>query len=490
MKTGRLLFLLILAALIVFLGPRYTVYRANRDAIPAGVTLGGANIGGQTAAAAAANLRQIFESPILLEVGDERVVITAADIGFRIDAEAMVAEAQSYGKGWKGVRDFILFLAERPPLGGDVPLRYTYDRGLLGSRVQAIADTYDHPPIPGHANMDTLQFTPGQSGRSTDLNQTAKNILDAFANPVNRVAQAVQTESTLVPPDRDSLEAAMRQRLEQFSGIYALYMKDLNTGMEIDIDGDTAFAGMSTVKIPILLKIYMDNELPLSPQITDWISTTVRSTTASNAAANALLATIGDGDKMLGVQRVTSMVHEMGFQNTFIALPYDSNLSPPVIRTPANTNPEYNTNPDPAMQTTPKDIGQILAEIGYCAQGKGNLIAAFGDRITADECDELIGWLEQNPLGWLIRYGIPKQARMGHKHGYAPDTQGDVAIIYGPQGPYVLSIFVYQYGWVLWDQSNPLMYETSRLVWNWYLARAGRPQLPPYPPRTEAESGS
>ncbi|NOZ50002.1 MAG: class A beta-lactamase-related serine hydrolase [Chloroflexi bacterium] len=490
MKTGRTFIILLLAALTVYLGPRYTAYRASHDAIPLGVSLAGANIGGATAAAAAQNLRQVFESPVLVEVGADRLVLRPADIGFEIDAEQMVAEAQTYGRGWYALRDFSLFLLERPPLGGNISLIYSYDRDKMGAWLQDMADSTNHPPIPGYANLDTLQFVPGQPGRNIDLNQTAKNILDAFSHPVNRVARTAIIETETVPPDMASLEAAMRQRLEQFPGIYSVYMQDLITGAEIDIDGDTAFAGMSTVKIPIFLKIYLDNELPLSPQISDWISTTVRSPTASNASANALLASIGDGDRMVGAQRVTDLVREMGFKNTFIASPYDSKLSPPVHRTPANTNPAYNTNPDPAMQTTPKDIGRILAEIGTCAEGKGNLIAAYADRITPAKCKELIGWLEQNPLGWLIRYGVPADARVAHKHGYAPDSQGDVALIYGPEGPYVLSIFVYQAGWVVWDISNPLMYETSRLVWNFYLAQTGQQQLPPFPPPATTEAGS
>ena len=90
---------------------------------------------------------------------------------------------------------------------------------------------------------------------------------------------------------------------------------------------------------------------------------------------------------------------------------------------------------------------------------------------------------------WLARTesdGIPDQVwdpqryPYRHKHGYGTDTQGDVAIIYGPEGPYVLSIFVYQSGWVVWDQSNPLMNDLSRLIWNFFLYRAGEEQLPPF----------
>ncbi|NOX62105.1 MAG: class A beta-lactamase-related serine hydrolase [Chloroflexi bacterium] len=481
----RFLFLVLIVAAIVFIGPQWVAFRAGRDAIPPGVTLGGVGVGGATAEEAAANLRQVFESPILVYHDKRRLVLRPEEIDFTIDAESMVAEAQEYGRGLYYLRDFLLYMANQPPLGGDVPLKYDYDREKLAAWLHETAAQYDTDPTPAYANLDSLQWVAGQPGRYTDLNESAIDIIDAFTNAYDREARIHFIEKSPIPPDYEALEKALRERLERFPGVYSLYLQHLPSGATIDIDADTAFSGMSTVKIPILLKIYYDYEQPLPDNITRWISDTVKSTTASNAAANALLYYIGDQDTLTGAQRVTDFVRELGFKNTFIAVPYDSDLIPPYIATPANTNPEYFTNPDPATQTTPRDIGEILAEIGQCAEGKGNLVAAFPDKITPAECEELIAWLEQNPMGYLIKYGAPKDARVAHKHGYGADNQGDVALIYGPEGPYVLAIFVYQAGWVIWDYSNPLMNDLSRLIWNFYAFRQGQRQLPPFEEREQ-----
>ncbi len=96
---------------------------------------------------------------------------------------------------------------------------------------------------------------------------------------------------------------------------------------------------------------------------------------------------------------MTEFSRELGLDNTFIAIPYDSDLRPPFVRTPANTNPEYNTFPDPAMQTTPQDIGVLMAEIGQCAEGRGNLAGRLSRQITAGRCQELVGWMEQESHG-------------------------------------------------------------------------------------------
>jgi len=471
--------LLALAALVLYLGPYYVNYTRGRDAIPPGVTLAGMKIGGETVEEAAANLRAIFERPILVYHGENRLVLRPEDIDFRVDAEEMVAAARAYDRGWNAIRNFLFYVTGRSPIPHDIPLSYTYDREKLAAWINQQSAIYDHEPRPPTVNLEKLAFSPGEPGVRTEPGQTAINIIRGFTDPYDREARFALIVEQEEKPGFEALENAMRARFEKFPGVYASYFQFLPTGEEIDIDADTAFSGMSTVKIGILLLTYMDNDLPLPDNITKWISITVTSPTASNAAANALMFHLGDGDVMKGVHRVTQFYQDFGLKNTFIAVPYNSNMTPPIIRTPANTNPRYHTNPDLATQTTPRDMGILMAEIGRCAEGKGALLAAYPDKLTPEKCQELIWWLEQNPLGYLIKYGVPEGTRIGHKHGYAPDTQGDVAIIYGPEGPYVLDIYVYQYGWVVWDMSNPLMADISRLVWNFFLFREGKEQLPP-----------
>ncbi len=483
--------LFILAALILYLGPYYLNYTRGRDAIPPGVTLGGMAIGGKTTEEAIANLRAVYERPILVFHGENRMVLKPETIDFQVDAESMVAQAQDYGKGWRAIWSFIYYVTGQSPIPHDIPLQYTYDQDKLAQWIEDQAQKYDHDPLPPTVNLETLSFAKGRPGERTDPNQTAINIIHAFLDPYNREAHFALIIEEEDKPGFEALETAMRQRFEKFPGVYASYFQFLPTGEEIDIDADTAFSGMSTIKIGILLLTYMDNDLPLPDNITKWISITMTSPTASNAAANALMFHLGDGDVMKGVQRVNQFYQDFGLKNTYILTPYNSDIIPAPLQTPANTNPQYHTNPDPAMQTTPRDMGILMAEIGRCAEGKGALLAAYPDQLSPEKCQDLIHWLEQNPLGYLIKYGVPKGTRIGHKHGYAPDTQGDVAIIYGPEGPYVLDIYVYQYGWVVWDMSNPLMADISRLVWNFFLFRTGQEQLPPpvYEENTQPGTG-
>ena len=479
MKVLRWLIILTLTGVVLLIGPYYINYVKGRDAIPAGITLGGLNIGGDSTEEAVANLRAIYERPILVFHGDNPIVLRPEEIDFHVDAEAMVAEAQKRGKGWYAIWDFLFYVMQKPPVGMDIPLQYSYDAEKLAAWIETQSQKYDHRPLEPGVNLETLSFSKGHPGVRTDPGETAIAIIRGFTDPYNREAHFVLITQEPGKPNFSALETAMRQRFEKFPGVYASYFQFLPTGEEVDIDADTAFSGMSTVKLGILVLTYMDNDLPLPDNITKWISVTITSPTASNAAANALMYHLGDGDLMKGVRRVSQFYQDFGLKNTFISTPYNSEIIPPMKRTPANANPEYHTNLDPAMQTTPRDMGVLMAAIGRCAEGKGALLAAYPDKLTPEKCQELIWWLEQNPLGYLIKYGVPEGTKIGHKHGYAPDTQGDVAIIYGPEGPYVLDIYVYQYGWVVWDMSNPLMADISRLVWNFFLFRTGQEQLPP-----------
>ena len=55
----------------------------------------------------------------------------------------------------------------------------------------------------------------------------------------------------------------------------------------------------------------------------------------------------------------------LGMKNTFMAAPYDRKMAvPPRIVTEANQRTDLNTQPDPYMQTTPRDIGSALRDAG------------------------------------------------------------------------------------------------------------------------------
>ena len=118
--------------------------------------------------------------------------------------------------------------------------------------------------------------------------------------------------------------------------------------------------------------------------------------------------------------------------------------------TPGNSRTDVSTDPDPYSQTTPSEMGSLLADIYQCAQNSGGaLIAAFPDKVSPDTCQLLIDFMAQDKLGSLIQGGVPDGTLVPHKHGYVPASDGvihdisDAAIVYTPGGNFVLSIYTY-----------------------------------------------
>jgi hypothetical protein len=152
-----------------------------------------------------------------------------------------------------------------------------------------------------------------------------------------------------------------------------------------------------------------------------------------------------------------------------MATPYDRKYAtPPRVVTEANSRRDLNTQPDPYIQTTPRDIASGLEMLVSCSRGGGTLLAAYGDRYTPAECQQGLEFIALNEVDALIAEGVPDGTKVIHKHGYAADTHGDVAAIWGPDGPYVLSIFLYRPPWLEWDLSRATMRDVSQAVWNYF----------------------
>jgi hypothetical protein len=94
--------------------------------------------------------------------------------------------------------------------------------------------------------------------------------------------------------------------------------------------------------------------------------------------------------------------------------------------------------------------------------------------MSHDEFQELI-W------GGLPR---PKTAWIVHKHGFVNEAHSDLALVWGPTGPYVISVYLWRRGWMDWETSNSTMNEVSRIVWNYFQFKADvegiDPVEPPY----------
>ncbi len=460
-------FLLIAIAVAgLFLFAQARRFSQAQGAVPAGVTLAGIALPGRTADEVAAALTAAFQQPVAVYYAEQRIILRPESIGFKVDTRAMLKEAEQYRGGWYFVAAFLGDLIGNLTPVVDVPLRYTVDEAALNRWLTDLAARYDRPPRPPQVLADALSLSPGEPGLQLDVKASLPLIRQALGAIGERRADLVLVKSPPPAPTLAVLGDLFKAQAEGFPGVMSVFLRDVTRNEEVGVDPEIAFAGMSTMKIPIIIETYRHLDGPPDAEVTKLLTETI--SLSGNYTANLLLAFIGKGKAEQGARAVTDMVRRLGLRNTFMAAPYDWKQPVQTPSTPANSRRDVTTYPDPFMQTTAKDMALLMEMILQCSEGEGALLAAFPDELTPNECQEMITLLESDRLGALIQGGLPATARVAHKHGFIDDSHSDVAIIWGPEGPYVLSIFLYRPKWLEWELSNSTMQALAKATWAYF----------------------
>lgn len=489
MRTWIVLLLIMLIVFGVLLGPSAYAFYNSQGPLPGGVSLGGMQPEGATLEEVAKNLYEAFQQPVALYYDQERIILRPADIDYQVDVNAMVAEAVPYGEGIGFWRPFLGEVFDRPAKPVDIPLKATFNEQKLAAWMDKVAQDYDTAArpaygvalAPGTPFTSTFMFQAGQPGLELEIERSARRIVETLGSPTNRQANLVLVEVPPPPPTIKELEKLLVTRSNRFPGIVSLFVRQVGSEEEATIDPNIAFAGMSTMKIPIMMELYR-SVIDGQPDIETTKLLTETLGLSGNFTANLLLRLIGGGqigDEWKGAAQVTATLRGLGLQNTFMATPYDTQALPQTITTPANSDKTWDTQPDSHMQTTAKDIGLVLEWIVQCSEGRGTLLAAFPDQLTPDECTQMIDFIALNRKHILLENGVPRDTKYVHKHGFVDDSHGDVAAFWSPSGAYVVSLYIYMPGWMDWHVSSSMMADVSKASWDYFtlIANGGQPPL-------------
>ncbi|HMN30132.1 MAG TPA: serine hydrolase, partial [Caldilineaceae bacterium] len=190
---------------------------------------------------------------------------------------------------------------------------------------------------------------------------------------------------------------------------------------------------------------------------------------SNNHAANQVLAFLGNGDETAGARHITDFARSLGFVNTYMTSGFDAPSIAP-LSTPGNQRTDWNTDPDPNLQSSPYEMGRMLTAIYECTQDRGLLRTTYPDTITPAECAQILFYMTHDQFQELVWGGLPdkQQVWIIHKHGFAYESHSDVALVWGPSGPYVISVFLFRAGWMDWGTSNTAMKAISRLTWRFF----------------------
>lgn len=460
-------------------------YSRQRTGYPAGMSIAGVPVDGLAPAEASQRLLEVYTSPIEVHYGEAIFHIDPGAVGFTVDIDTMLAAAdlsRTGGSFWGGFWDY---LWNRTPPSTEIPLSASISEERLREFLQnEISSRYDSAPAPAQPVPGGTSFLPGAPGQTLDLDRAVLIITNALRSPTNRSVALTFNQTTATRPTADNLAILLKQivTVSNFDGLLGLYMVDLQTGQEIhfainnkqeiSVEPDVAFTASSTIKLPILTSYLINRGTELDAQTVDVITRVFQ--ISDNSATDLILERI---DPSNGPIIVTQNMEAIGLRSTYISGMFflgAPNLIPGKV-TPGNSRTDIFTDPDPYSQTTPSEMGILLADIYQCVQtGGGALTAAFPGKVTPATCQAIIDFLALDKFGALIQGGVPDGTLVPHKHGFVLSRDGvmhdisDVGIIYSPGGNFVLSIYTYHPVQNVWDVTNPLFVNLTQAIYNYF----------------------
>lgn len=279
-------------------------------------------------------------------------------------------------------------------------------------------------------------------------------------------------ESDGPPRTLDALGATVAERVASSGTEVGVYYRSLAPGGDsLALNADVRMHAASTMKVPVMLRLYLDQAEGLrSLDDSVEVTTTFRSivdgspfvlpsdsdsdttfygrvgerasirslmermiTWSSNLATNIV---IQEAD----AKRVTAMLRDMGADSMEVLRgvedlkAYEAGLS--------NT-------------ATARDLGVVMAQV------------ARGERFSQAERDEMLGILERQHFRENIPAGLPEGTRVANKTGWITAHNHDAAVVFPSDGPpYVLAVMVR--GIEEQSEAAALVADISRAVWRYH----------------------
>ena len=476
---GGLGLLFIISSLVIIL-VEYSRFQNRRAVFPQGSRVAGVLVGGLGEQEAIERVESYYGQPLLMEIQGVGINASPEDLGFGMDAPALVGEGlrSSVSDGFwtylwgKGIFNPV-----------DIDLAATVDEDqILNYLNQEIIPRYLQPGVPMTPIPGTTNFNPGQAGQALDIPDALVDIRQALLSPDVQDVSLTLTEDVLPPSPEGMLEAFLKHNINWigFNDLVEIYVASMADdevqhfavrGAET-VSPDVAFTAASTIKIPIMVSVLRRTPDPTPEEVVNLLERMI--VFSENPPADTLMSTYLD--EVRGPLIVSEDMGALGFEDTFLAGYFY--LGAPLLdrfETPANQRDDINLDPDIYSQTVSAEIGQLLTGIYHCAQdGRGLLTENFPGEITQSECQLMIDILSANRIGLLIEAGLPPEAIVAHKHGWAQELDGllhsmsDAAIVFTPGGDYVLNIFIYDTERLDFDRGNRLIARLSQTVYNFY----------------------
>ena len=212
---------------------------------------------------------------------------------------------------------------------------------------------------------------------------------------------------TIKTPDYTALAAILEEKMSGWQGDWSLCFEDYTTGNRISINSHQVYSA-SLIKLFVAQAVYQrisNGNLAETAKINDEVRKML--TYSDNDAWKYLARQIGGGSYSRGMSNMTQLAQESGF---------------------ADTGQFYKGEHKNYNFTSVNDC---------CAFLKGLL---DGTIVNREYSDNILNLLKLQQHTQKIPAGIPESIQTANKTGELEYAQGDAAIVYAPNGTYILCI--------------------------------------------------
>jgi beta-lactamase class A len=484
---GILSGLMIMAAIGLFI-IELIDFTQIEDRIPIGVTVGGVRVGNLSEDEAALLIEEAYTSPVTLYYQNAPINLIPDEVGFTVNTAVMVAQARATGEAGAGFwgRYFNFLLGRNENISQDIRLEADYQRNALRTRLEEIANIYDEEGATYSYDISTLAITTNGAGYQLDIDGAMAAVDTALRSSTNRAVDLPIIGGDTGRPPMSALEDLILAYLDSQGFIYdgqnsvaSVFILDLETGEEINIQSDVAFTAASTIKIGIMLDLFRTINREINRDEAFLMANSMLC--SNNSSSNRIMELwLGNGDIYSGLGSVTNTYQTIGARNTFLTAQFidgsENQVFGSIAAPETSPNPTILTTADPYNQTTTEDMGTVMSLIYDCANYGSGLMAVYpnGD-YTQNECSQMLELMSANDLGRLLQGGIPAGTRIAHKNGWLPGgtlgaSTGEAGIVFSPNGRnYVIAVYFWESdpnstGFERW----PLIEEISRATWNYF----------------------
>ena len=459
--------------LIIFLLFQLYQYGTERLKFPVGLQVAGVDVGSLTREEAIERLAARYSAPIILYHGDQAVEIDPAQAEFTLDMDGMMLDADLQRQNQDFWGGFWGYLWGRPVNVSPIEVRARHNEKALRETLNIVAQQFDLPPLPPQSVRDSMSFQIGVEGTATQIEASLQDVQEAMYRPTARSATLIVEALPPQPPTFNLLNSLLLNTIQEFEaqsgGVGAYFVLDLQTGEQLSYNGALPMSGLSTLYLPAMIEAVRLWGPELSAEQTALLQKAALEVTPD--AANELLKVVaGQDDVSLGANLLTEAMRRWGMSSSFVACPFGfPERLCQALRTEANSTPHPNAAPSPYWQTTADEMGILLSDLYFCAQGRGGTLhALYQEALSAEKCQLLLEMMKQNRIRSLIEQGVPSDVPLAHRHGWQNDTYADVGIIFSEGGAYVLVEFLHKPNALSWELSSPVMAKLSRGVYNYF----------------------